>query len=104
MRVIAASAVNHETTAVFGGLPPGRYAVVAYHDENGNGELDRFLGMIPREGYGVSNIPEPSGPPQFDQAAFDVPDEGRELAVPLRYCPPSNPAVSQTALYQGAAS
>ena len=85
LRVIAASAADGEARAAFDGLPAGRYALIAYHDENGNGELDRFLGMIPSEGYGVSKLPEPSGPPRFDQAAFDVPENGRELAIPLRY-------------------
>ena len=36
-------------------LPPGDYALLAYHDENGNGELDfRPLG-IPKEPIAVSN-------------------------------------------------
>ena len=26
-------------------IPPGRYAVVGFHDKNGNGEFDKFLGM-----------------------------------------------------------
>jgi uncharacterized protein (DUF2141 family) len=34
----------------FVGVPPGTYAVLAFHDENGNGVLERsFLG-IPKEG------------------------------------------------------
>lgn len=61
-----------EMTFAFAGLNPDRYAIVAYHDENGNGEMDRFLGMIPTEGYGLSNNPEVSGPPQFDPSAFGV--------------------------------
>ena len=33
-------------TLVFRDVPPGRYAVLAYHDENDNGELDRRFGMF----------------------------------------------------------
>ena len=38
-------------------LPPGRYAVNAFHDENDNGELDTNLVGIPTEGYGFANDP-----------------------------------------------
>ena len=33
----------------------GRYAVQAFLDENGNGEVDRALFGIPKEGVGFSN-------------------------------------------------
>src|SRR3954468_19983270 len=31
------------------GVPPGRYAIQAFHDANGNGECDQGLFGIPRE-------------------------------------------------------
>ena len=37
------------------GLPPGRYAVAAYQDVNGNGELDKVPPGIPTEPYAFSN-------------------------------------------------
>jgi uncharacterized protein (DUF2141 family) len=64
---------------VFQGLPPGGYAVAAYHDENGNGKLDTgFLG-IPTEGLGASNDAKGfMGPPPFDEARVEVrPGENR---------------------------
>lgn len=70
----------------FDGLAPGRYAIVAYHDENGNGRMDRFLGMIPTEGWGLSNNPEVSGPPQFAPSAFDVTEQQpARVVIDLRY-------------------
>ncbi|MFA7097423.1 MAG: DUF2141 domain-containing protein [Gammaproteobacteria bacterium] len=69
----------------FQDLSPGRYALIAYHDADANGKLNLFLGMIPREGYGLSNNPKISGPPSFDQTAFDLPDEGAELSILLKY-------------------
>lgn len=59
-------------SATFHGLAAGRYAVVAYQDENGNGKLDKnFLGL-PTEPYGFSNDARGSmGPPSFDAAAVD---------------------------------
>jgi len=37
----------------FGQVPAGHYAISLFHDENGNGRLDKRL-MMPREGYGFS--------------------------------------------------
>ena len=40
---------------MFDNLPPGTYAVGAYHDENNNDHMDTdFLGL-PSEGYALSN-------------------------------------------------
>lgn len=59
-------------TLDFGHIPPGRYAISMFHDENGNGRLDKRL-MMPREGYGFSrNAPVRFGPPSFASAAFAV--------------------------------
>lgn len=67
-------------------LPPGRYAVNAYHDENGNGELDTNFVGIPSEGYGFANDPSTSfGPADFDAAAVDVGDAAAVAAMTLRY-------------------
>lgn len=40
---------------VFEDLAPGRYAVIAFHDENDNGEFDLTLVGLPGEGLGFSN-------------------------------------------------
>lgn len=71
--------------AAFEDLPAGRYAVLAFHDQNANGTLDRnFLG-IPREPLGFSNGYWAKGEPAFSQAALDVGAEDRAAAdVELR--------------------
>lgn len=71
---------------VFAGIAPGRYAVAAYHDENGNGRLDtNFLG-IPREGVGASkNAKGRFGPPRFGDAAFSFRGGRLELKIAMRY-------------------
>lgn len=69
----------------FRDLAAGRYAIVAYHDEDGDGELDRFFGMMPTEGWGLSNDPEVSGPPEFEPAAFDLPAAAPVIEIPLNY-------------------
>lgn len=75
-----------EAVETIAGLAAGRYAVIVYHDENGNGEMDRWLGMIPTEGYGLSNNPDVSGPPRFEECAFDVSDSApTRTEIRLRY-------------------
>lgn len=66
-------------------LEPGRYAVIAYHDEDGDGSMDRFLGMVPTEGYGLSRNPEVTGPPAFEDSAFELREGGAAIAIHMRY-------------------
>ena len=67
-------------------LPPGRYAVNAFHDENGNGDLDTNVLGIPREGYGFANDPPTSfGPPEFEEAAVTVGDAPATAAMTITY-------------------
>ncbi len=68
----------------FTDLPPGKYAVILYHDENNDGQMDKRFGMIPIEGYGLSNNIKASGKPAFDQCAFDIP-ETKAQTIDLRY-------------------
>jgi uncharacterized protein (DUF2141 family) len=53
------------------GIPPGNYAVVGYHDVNGNDEFDKFLGM-PREPYALSSEAAESLVPRFQDAALPI--------------------------------
>ena len=67
-------------------LPPGKYAVTAYHDENGNGRLDFDPTGVPTEGYGVSNDERnPLAPPEFAKAAFELRDQNKSVTVNIRY-------------------
>jgi uncharacterized protein (DUF2141 family) len=65
---------------VFDGLVPGRYAVAAYQDLNGNGELDRSLLGLPVEPYGFTNDVGRSERPTIEPALVEV-DQGRTVAV-----------------------
>ncbi|MBU1665858.1 MAG: DUF2141 domain-containing protein [Gammaproteobacteria bacterium] len=82
---LALPAVAGTVNAVFPGLPAGRYAVMVYHDENGNGKLDLRFGMFPKEGYGLSTNPKPLGPPKFKDAAFEVADTDSRIDIRLDY-------------------
>lgn len=69
-----ASMVRARGAAIsLGEFTPGRYALFAMHDANGNGDLDLNLLGIPTEGYGFSNGAAGTvGPPSFDAAAVQV--------------------------------
>jgi uncharacterized protein (DUF2141 family) len=84
-RVVSAPAQPGDQTLQIADVPAGRYAVMAYHDENSNDKLDLRLGMFPMEGYGLSNNPKIFGPPRFEDSAFDVPEEGAEIKMRLAY-------------------
>ncbi len=73
-------------TVVFDHLPPGRYAVGAYHDENDNGRLDtNFIGY-PAEGYALSNgIRAIISRPRFVDAAFAVAEGDTDVMLHVKY-------------------
>ena len=67
-------------------LPAGRYAVNAFHDENGNGDLDANVLGIPTEGYGFANDPPTTfGPPDFEEAAVTVGDAPVTAGMTITY-------------------
>ncbi|MCZ7687277.1 MAG: DUF2141 domain-containing protein [Sandaracinaceae bacterium] len=70
---------------VFEGVEPGaQYAVAAFHDENGNDDLDRGVFGIPTEGTGASNDARGfMGPPRWEHARFVLPDV-REHRITIR--------------------
>ena len=65
-------------------LPPGRYAAAVLHDMNDNGRMDYRLLRLPKEPYGFSNGAKPKlRPPTFEDAAFDLADEGLAISIVL---------------------
>ena len=84
MRKVRASTAP--LTVVFDNLPPGTYAVGAYHDENANDHLDTNLLGLPTEGYALSNgVRAVFSKPNFYQAAFTVGAEDKPVALHIRY-------------------
>lgn len=86
IRKTVVPAAGNEHVVAFSDVPFGRYAVAVRHDENGNGKLDANILGMPKEGVGTSNNPKSKfGPPSFDDAAFVLDRDTRELVVNLRY-------------------
>lgn len=78
---------GREQRIVFDGLAPGRYALAAFHDENGNGKFDRTWLGLPAEGLGFSNGAwiEAFGPPSFETAAIEITATEASTVIELRY-------------------
>lgn len=84
-QVLALPAAAGKVSTRFTALPAGRYALIAYHDENGDGRLNLRFGMFPKEGYGLSNNPKVSRPPRFMDAAFELTEAGGAVSIRLGY-------------------
>ncbi len=80
-----AEIVDGSATHVFENVPPGEYALIYFHDEDLDEELDsNFLG-IPKEGYGTSTVVKAGGPPSWDAAVFVVGNEPVTQELVVKY-------------------
>jgi len=84
-REVDSDPADGTVTVTFADLPPGDYAFMAYHDENGDGKMATAPGGMPTEGWALSNSDKLMGPPTFEVMKFTVPAEGATVQVPLVY-------------------
>lgn len=84
-RVLKAPANSATASVRFQALPPGDYAVMVYHDANGNDKLDLRFGMFPTEGWGLSNNPKVMGPPGFKASRVTMDDQNKTIMIDLHY-------------------
>ena len=81
-----AAAVVGVTVVTFTHVPAGVWAVVAFHDRNNDGEVDRNVLGIPIEGVGFSRDPSLGlRGPRFEDCALTVSDEGAVVSIRLRF-------------------
>ena len=73
---------NGQVTVTFKNIEVGTYAIMVMHDENDNNRMDFENGM-PLESYGMSNNPMSYGPPQYQDAKFEVND--KDLSFNIRF-------------------
>ena len=65
-------------------VEPGDYAIAVYHDQNGNGKMDKRMFGIPKEPYGFSNNIKPvMSAPKFSECRFTVGDSGKAISIKL---------------------
>ena len=73
IKALHAPIVDKKAICEFKNLPSGVYAVSVYHDENKNGQVDKNMLGIPKEGYGTSNDVHPAmSVPTFKAASFTL--------------------------------
>lgn len=82
----ATVSANGQVVLRFDNVLPGTYAIALLHDENENGKADRALSMIPKEGFGFSrDAAVRMGPPDFEDAAFEVGAGPVNQTIRMRY-------------------
>jgi uncharacterized protein (DUF2141 family) len=81
-----APAANGLVRVMLPDVRAGRYAVQVYHDENGNGRLERGFMGIPKEGFALSNDAKPKfGPPRFKDAVVELGAAPKTVRTTLTY-------------------
>ncbi len=64
---------DDEMSIYFNDIPKGKYAFAVLHDENEDGEMDKNLIGIPKEGFAFSENYKPKiSKPSFNDAMFEV--------------------------------
>ncbi len=77
--------ITSTSSYVLENLPDGIYALAVFHDENHNGQLDKNLFGIPKEGFGFSNNPKVTfSQPTFSEAKF-VLKNSKNLRIKVHY-------------------
>lgn len=69
---LASEIEDGKVTVSFTNVKSGEYAIVCYHDSNNNQKLDFQQNGMPLEDYGMSNNRIMYGPPNFEDAKFEV--------------------------------
>jgi uncharacterized protein (DUF2141 family) len=66
-------------------LPPGKYAISVFHDEDSDGKIQKNGVGIPVDRFGFSNNPTIIfGPPSFSKSAFTVKNTPTKVLINLR--------------------
>lgn len=70
-----------EAIITFQDVVAGKYAIIGFHDENDNNKMDFTSVGMPKESYGVSNNQMSFGPPQWNDAQFEVGNEPIQMEI-----------------------
>jgi len=72
---------DRQVTLILENVTPGTYGITALHDKNGNNRMDFEPNGMPKEAYGVSNNIMSFGPPQWDDAKFNVGTDDKTITI-----------------------
>ena len=71
---------------VFKDLPPGRYALTGFHDENSDGTMNYSFIGLPKEGFFFSHDLSPGlSPPGFEACAVTLADTPMAITVRIQH-------------------
>lgn len=76
---------------VFEALPPGRYAISAFHDTRNAGKLRQGAFGIPIDPWAISNAGASIAPPAWRTASFEVTDAGAVVVLDFLHRPRQSP-------------
>lgn len=76
--------IEGKASLTFENVPVGVYGITAFHDKNGNNQMDFDATGMPKENYGISNNKfNPYGPPEWGDARFEVSGPTMEFKINL---------------------
>ncbi|CAM3553668.1 DUF2141 domain-containing protein [Flavobacterium chungbukense] len=79
-------AISNDLMIINCDLEPGTYGITLIDDENKNGELNKNLIGIPKEGFGFSNFfMEKMKKPAFDDFKVTVKNTGNKITIKVKY-------------------
>ena len=84
---VAAAVHQSRAEMIFPRLPYGTYAVIVFHDENGNNEVDHNVLGLPAEPLGFSNgfsLSLFSGKPSFEKLRFAFTPGAKPLEITVK--------------------
>lgn len=66
-------------------LPAGNYALAVFHDENGDGKMNKNMFGVPKEAFGFSNnVKSLLRAPYFKECAFTIPKQ-QKIEISINY-------------------
>ena len=84
---VAATIHQGKAALVFPAVKPGNYALIAFHDENANNDLDHNFLRLPAEPLGFSNgfkLSAFSGMPSFEKLRFNFTLDSKPLEITVK--------------------
>lgn len=77
--------INLSSKKILDDLPLGKYAISVFHDEDGDGQMQKNSLGIPIDRYGFSNNPTLYfGPPSFAKCAVNIKNTKQKIEIELR--------------------
>ncbi|MGV6828503.1 MAG: DUF2141 domain-containing protein [Flavobacteriales bacterium] len=83
LKALSATIKDGKAIATFTSIEAGTYAIILFHDKNGNKIMDFEPSGMPIEMFGVSNNVMNFGPTKWEDAKFEVTNTPVDLEIRL---------------------